>query len=916
MDGYYDLYDQEQVQQQDHSIPYDIMSYPGEFAPQTANDQHPHHLSPTPTPSHSRSPPSAPVHHTHPDDRQEHNFDNSSLDPSLTAPHDNHLSPNDAVAQGGPGAYPVPTVELGRTRCYWCILTPSLEFAFLDPILHTHLESESSKFIGSNLLDYVHPEEVERLRADLVADNNAAGAGGVESGGVFGSVTRCRYSRLSRIRRLLGCESPYIPPNASQYVYDSDYIELQITTSWIGGPSTKERARGAVLAFFHATEDINTIDDNNEERRNAWSNWCGPHLKDGPYLDPRRCRQLEDALVRSTGPHSPALASTYEEDDLRERAPPPHVFQILDHTGQAIVTFPAGNNGTKSYDSNEFAALAKDVVARPRGPSDATTSCMRRYRSKHPIYKDGDLITIESVVILYGAVTFACFQTGVHYASSRSRGSASTSPRVANIGPNNFQLEDVPPATSPSGGRKREHLPEEGVYEDEYEGHPAEGTSDFPLIKRQRKKRTSDTPPVPSPSSSAPSLSLVTSSQALQQKHYTPKLDVDVSTTGGDLSPTVASASAILGSFSANGAHHDLHRSYDYGRNPNISPYHHGHHVQHPPYSPHPLHQTQYPYHEPEPQHHHHHQQHAPPMGLGLQTHSYDSPAHRQSVHEDSPAPPPVAATTSNNIDRANGSERPPKVPRIKGDPVNKVGPKACESCGTMNSPEWRKGPGGVKSLCNACGLRYARSLARKNKIENGESPTPKKGKAALAAAQSNAAQALAASQGSPSQTRPASPSPTPTSSSLSSSLQQHGDHYDIQPSYKNPAPLGPARPYSPYYGGSDSIPSPTMPSHSAAQAQQSYTSSAPYSLAMSQTSYQSPAYVNSPTFGGPGGGPSDSPGSGGQQGWFPGALHQPSPHPQHGQPHPHEQQHDHGREHGRHSNGGQQSPWMETWRS
>lgn len=26
---------------------------------------------------------------------------------------------------------------------------------------------------------------------------------------------------------------------------------------------------------------------------------------------------------------------------------------------------------------------------------------------------------------------------------------------------------------------------------------------------------------------------------------------------------------------------------------------------------------------------------------------------------------------------------------------------------------EWRKGPSGIKSLCNACGLRYARSVAR-----------------------------------------------------------------------------------------------------------------------------------------------------------------------------------------------------------
>ncbi|KAI8647276.1 hypothetical protein BD408DRAFT_439446 [Parasitella parasitica] len=34
---------------------------------------------------------------------------------------------------------------------------------------------------------------------------------------------------------------------------------------------------------------------------------------------------------------------------------------------------------------------------------------------------------------------------------------------------------------------------------------------------------------------------------------------------------------------------------------------------------------------------------------------------------------------------------------------------KACTRCHTINSPEWRRGPDGHKTLCNACGLRYSR---------------------------------------------------------------------------------------------------------------------------------------------------------------------------------------------------------------
>ncbi|SAM09093.1 hypothetical protein [Absidia glauca] len=50
----------------------------------------------------------------------------------------------------------------------------------------------------------------------------------------------------------------------------------------------------------------------------------------------------------------------------------------------------------------------------------------------------------------------------------------------------------------------------------------------------------------------------------------------------------------------------------------------------------------------------------------------------------------------------------PPKSWRIR--PHEK---KLCESCHTSQSPEWRRGPSGHRTLCNACGLRYSRSLAR-----------------------------------------------------------------------------------------------------------------------------------------------------------------------------------------------------------
>ncbi|KAK3115678.1 white collar 2 type of transcription factor [Teratosphaeriaceae sp. CCFEE 6253] len=48
-----------------------------------------------------------------------------------------------------------------------------------------------------------------------------------------------------------------------------------------------------------------------------------------------------------------------------------------------------------------------------------------------------------------------------------------------------------------------------------------------------------------------------------------------------------------------------------------------------------------------------------------------------------------------------------------------------CADCGTLDSPEWRKGPRGPKTLCNACGLRWAKKEKKRSGPENGASNSP-----------------------------------------------------------------------------------------------------------------------------------------------------------------------------------------------
>ncbi|KAH8801723.1 hypothetical protein F5884DRAFT_525743 [Xylogone sp. PMI_703] len=48
--------------------------------------------------------------------------------------------------------------------------------------------------------------------------------------------------------------------------------------------------------------------------------------------------------------------------------------------------------------------------------------------------------------------------------------------------------------------------------------------------------------------------------------------------------------------------------------------------------------------------------------------------------------------------------------------------PGRCHSCNRAETPEWRRGPDGARTLCNACGLHYAK-LTRKNTMKQAQGP-------------------------------------------------------------------------------------------------------------------------------------------------------------------------------------------------
>jgi len=45
--------------------------------------------------------------------------------------------------------------------------------------------------------------------------------------------------------------------------------------------------------------------------------------------------------------------------------------------------------------------------------------------------------------------------------------------------------------------------------------------------------------------------------------------------------------------------------------------------------------------------------------------------------------------------------------------------PGRCHSCHRAETPEWRRGPDGARTLCNACGLHYAKLTRKMSKSSN-----------------------------------------------------------------------------------------------------------------------------------------------------------------------------------------------------
>ena len=195
------------------------------------------------------------------------------------------------------------------------------------------------------------------------------------SHGVFVS-TRMRYSRLSRVRRLLGYQGPHhVWPEAEKIAIDSNYMAVDLVINWA--------AEGLVLCFIHAVVDL-TPYDNDEHVKTGWTNWCGTSA-----MNDQEAQLLYQRLLHSI-PQSGNMS---------------RAFQILLNQSDRPLLFSWPPQQTQGPTASDFAKLSDEVQIEnsPHTGNDAKTSCTRRYKALQNMTSSDGVREVESIFIPHGS---------------------------------------------------------------------------------------------------------------------------------------------------------------------------------------------------------------------------------------------------------------------------------------------------------------------------------------------------------------------------------------------------------------------------------------------------------------------------------------------------------------------------------
>lgn len=432
------------------------------------------------------------------------------------------------------------------------------------------------------------------------------------------------------------------------------------------------------------------------------------------------------------------------------RFPPTRVFQL--HTtelasalpGQVVFSWPParppGVTGRFDglYDAAEYADLIKGVNMDPSqlpplGPGETRTTCSTRFGAKHSITSEGLYRHVESVFIPYGTLIFACFQTTKLFELA--------TPRLS---------EPAPPVGSTA---------HKAAYQQAAESLPHKGgqAPGYPVASAEYSRDSYGQMPASAHRASEYEISSARYERAypplLAETDYPSRLAQPILDPCGLDRQHGMSPSVPQGHYAVAPGHLPGYPDQPYSLPPQVSPHigSHGYRPTEYPAPPSALPGPPYasseyplpllppgasgsnPYPTPHPSRDSHPtdmydptdqrtpSDYSPPYHGSGSHHGSQRSAHmRHDSHHGSPSGSGGAGAEYPS-DRALGSQsailgRPPVLERTLRPLVRPPGNvECCRICGTTESPEWRRSEAGIKDLCNACGLRLARQVAKRD---------------------------------------------------------------------------------------------------------------------------------------------------------------------------------------------------------
>ncbi|KAI0033555.1 hypothetical protein K488DRAFT_69807 [Vararia minispora EC-137] len=548
----------------------------------------------------------------------------------------------------------VPTV--GQTRCYWTLVSSALTFVYLDPVLAHHLQDQAELLIGKSIIDFVHQDEQQSAQRDLTEVFHSGNLDGtltrqaspshppstpvhLTESAFLASPTplRMRFSRLSRVRRLLGYRGP-LPhwPDADKIAIDADYMAVDLIVN--------VAADDLLLCFIHAAVDL-TPHDNDERHKSSWSNWCGTDA-----FTAHQVPDLFDRLCRAVSP-STTMSRVFQIFAAAHSAP---------HT--LLFSWPPEPQSGHGPSARDFARLSDGVNIDSQSivASTAKTACTRRFKvGEQPMNAQDAYRLVDSVFIPHGSIIFACHQV-------KCQDRPSTMPVAATA-------TSTHPASLHSLYITQPHQQLMG-------SSFATSLGAFPQLP---------TPPPP---------------QSLHQPHsqsYTWQTAPTTMQSTAETSSSYGTWTSSPASFSSTPT--SAHPTPSYTPRPTQ-----------PPQQPQPAPSQPQPPPPPAPASWPYVCDSQPYRAASPQPY-YSAPV-EAAFDEQSSAPPAAAPPTPPRPHRTSpGATRDGPASTRSGNPP--AGVSRCSSCKVAHSPEWRKGPSGKKDLCNACGLRFARSRAKKEGV-------------------------------------------------------------------------------------------------------------------------------------------------------------------------------------------------------